>query len=87
MRDRKLYAKLPGITSSWVVRDVDVRLEKGEVEVFIGFGESSSATCPECGAECPGYDTRTRSWRHLDTMQYRTMLTADVPASSAGSMA
>ena len=25
------------------------------------------------------HDTRARSWRHLDTMQYSTVLTADVP--------
>jgi len=37
------------------------------------------ATCPECGKACRRYDTRTRTWRHLDTMQYRTLLTADVP--------
>ena len=36
-------------------------------------------TCPKCGATAPGYDTRQRKWRHLDTCQYKTMLVADVP--------
>lgn len=78
MRDRELYSKLLGIEAPWKVRDVDVRLEAGEVEVFIEHA-GSKLTCPACGAKCSGYDTRTRTWRHLDTMQFRTLLTADVP--------
>ena len=35
--------------------------------------------CPACGAACPGYDRRRRTWRHLDTMQYRTLVWAEVP--------
>lgn len=45
----------------------------------ISFDEGVGTTCPECGETCGRYDTRTRTWRHLDTMQYRTLLTADVP--------
>ena len=79
MRDRDLYAKLLQIEAPWYVRDVDTKLEEGLIEVFIGFDAKAEATCPECGAACPRYDVRTRSWRHLDTMQYRTVLTAEVP--------
>ena len=79
MRDRDLYAKLLGIESPWFVRDVVTQLEAGKIEVFIGFEDDGTATCPECGERCGRYDTRARSWRHLDTMQYSTVLTADVP--------
>ena len=79
MRDRDLYAKLLGIEAPWSVRDVDARLEAGEAEVRIGLAPKCRLACPECGVTCGKYDTRTRSWRHLDTMQYRTVLTADVP--------
>ncbi|MCU7880077.1 MAG: transposase family protein [Candidatus Thiodiazotropha sp. (ex Lucinoma aequizonata)] len=27
----------------------------------------------------PGYDTRKRSWHHLNTCQYKTILVADTP--------
>lgn len=79
MRDRDLYAKLLGIEAPWFVRDVDARLDAREVEVFISFDDAAKVTCPDCGASCGRYDSRTRTWRHLDTMQYRTLLTADVP--------
>lgn len=35
--------------------------------------------CPECGRPSPRYDKRTRQWRHLDTMQFKTLLEAEVP--------
>ena len=79
MRDRDLYAKLLGIDHPWRVRDVDARLDEAQVEVFIDFDATAELLCPSCGEACGKYDTRTRSWRHLDTMQYRTVLTADVP--------
>ncbi len=37
------------------------------------------STAAKCGKEVPGYDARTRRWRHLDTCQYLTILIADVP--------
>lgn len=79
MRDRDLYAKLLGIEAPWKVRDVDARLDAGEVEVFIVFDDAVDMSCPICGGASSRYDSRKRSWRHLDTMQYRTILTADVP--------
>lgn len=36
-------------------------------------------SCPECEQAAPGYDTRERRWRHLDTCQYKTWLVAQVP--------
>ncbi|MHB8252122.1 MAG: transposase family protein [Acidiferrobacter sp.] len=27
----------------------------------------------------PGYDTRPRRWRHLNTIQWKTFIEADVP--------
>ena len=79
MRDGDLYAKLLGIEKPWFVQAVDARLGEGEVEVRIELTPKARLACPECGAICGRYDKRTRSWRHLDTMQYRTVLTADVP--------
>jgi transposase len=79
MRDRDLYAKLLGIERPWWVRDVEPRLEAREVEIFISYDERVEVTCPICGTTCARYGTRTKQWRHLDTMQYKTLLTADVP--------
>jgi transposase len=77
MRDRDLYAQILGITSPWHVSDVRLDVPAGTVEVVVE--HRGQACCPQCGTACPGYDTRERRWRHLDTCQLRTMLVADVP--------
>jgi transposase len=76
MRDRELYAQLLGIESPWVVSRVELTSEAVEVYLESGAGK---LPCPECGAASARYDSRERRWRHLDTMQYRTVLVADVP--------
>lgn len=40
--------------------------------------------CPSCGKACPGYDTRQRSWRRLDTCQFKTIIEADGPRAECG---
>src|SRR5438132_8228380 len=79
MRDKELYATILGITRPWRVTDVELKPEDQQVKVFIEHDRKGPLLCPRCGVECPGYDTRTRTWRHLDTCQYRTLLVAEVP--------
>jgi transposase len=79
MRDRELYAKILGMTNPWEVEDVELDLEEHQVTVHVRYRTSARTPCPTCGADCPRYDSRERSWRHLDTMQYRTYLTTEVP--------
>lgn len=41
-----------------------------KVDVMIEY-TSAEGACPECGACCPRHDVRpSRTWRHLDTMQF-----------------
>jgi transposase len=79
MRDKDLYAQILGIKSPWQVSSVDLNVPEGEVTVQVEQEEGVRSCCPTCGKESPGYDSRTRRWRHLDTCQYKTILVADVP--------
>jgi len=78
MHDRELYRQILGIQPPWEVSEVDVDLPGSGVTVRIRHSVAGLA-CPQCGADCPGYDTRQRKWRHLDTCQYKTWLVAEVP--------
>lgn len=83
MPDGDLYAKLLGIEHPWWVRDVEPRFQDGEVEIFIAYDERAEVMCPICDVVCSRYGTRTKKpWRHLDTMQYKTLLTAAVPRAN-----
>ncbi len=79
MRDRDLYATILGLKAPWKVTDVDLDPKLELVAVKVEAGNRSVLICPECGKDCPGYDTRHRRWRHLDTCQYQTILEAEVP--------
>ena len=78
MHDRELYRQILGIQAPWEVSDVEVDLPGTGVTVHIRHS-GEGLVCPECSSRCPGYDTRTRKWRHLDTCQYKTWLVAEVP--------
>jgi len=80
MQDRQLYAQILGITTPWSVERVELKLDAGEVDVYLIDAGKAGWQCPECGKPCPIYDHEPlRGWRHLDTCQYRTMLYAAVP--------
>ena len=79
MQDHQLYQQLLGIEGPWKVVSVELRREEREVWVHVERSTRAGLQCPSCGKRGAGYDTRERRWRHLDTMQYRTILIAQVP--------
>ena len=78
------WAQLIGVQSPWEVREVELSHPDQEVRIHVVRGPRPRLRCPECDRVCGGYDTRERRWRHLDTMQYRTILIAQVPRVRCG---
>ncbi|WP_293681799.1 transposase family protein, partial [Thiolapillus sp.] len=72
MRDKDLYAQILGIKSPWQVSGVELALSEGEITVHVEQEEGVQHCCPTCGEVSPGYDSRKRKWRHLDTCQVTT---------------
>ena len=81
VRDTDLYAQILGVREPWTVTQVHLDMPGKRVEVTLEHRSGAALHCPECGAACPGYDTRHREWRHLDTCQFETVLIAEVPRS------
>jgi transposase len=84
MRDKDLYAAILNIRLPWQITSVDLDSKAEEVRVLIEAVQGTRFPCPQCQSVCPGYDTRRRSWRHLDTCQFKTVLIADVPRVECG---
>jgi transposase len=80
---QKHYALLLGIGSPWEVKTVALKLQEKKVEIELGWQWGAAAKCPECGRACSIHDCAPeRTWRHLDTMQFTTLIRARTPRSN-----
>ncbi|NOZ41392.1 MAG: transposase family protein [Planctomycetes bacterium] len=73
------YRLLLGLDAPWEVSEVSLSLEEKCVEIQL-VHRGGAVTCPECEAACGIADHGPeRTWRHLDTMQFETVLRARTP--------
>jgi transposase len=80
---QKHYALLLGVGSPWEVKTVDLKLGEKQVEIELGWQWGADARCPECGRACSIHDCAPeRTWRHLDTMQFMTLIRARTPRAN-----
>ncbi|MCP5020128.1 MAG: ISL3 family transposase, partial [Ketobacter sp.] len=80
MQDRELYRQLLGLREPWKVSEVKVDMGGQKIDVYIQWPPEKEALCPKCGKSYPLYDHRDeRRWRHLDTMQFETILHCRIP--------
>lgn len=78
MKDTKLYEAVLGLEPPWEVVDVQLNTTEKTVDVDV-VAKSRRLPCPVCSKSCPVYDTSPRQWRHLDTCQFQTLISANVP--------
>ena len=79
MQDTKLFETILGISKPWRIARVDLTTTEQRVDLRL---EHDPATwpCPECGTLLPVFDhAEERTWRHLDTCQFRTYVHAAIP--------
>jgi transposase len=77
---QKHYAQLLGVGSPWEVKAVELKLAEKKVEIEVGWQWGAAARCPVCGRDCSIHDCAPeRTWRHLDPMQFATLIRARVP--------
>jgi transposase len=80
MQDRELYQQILGLKNPWTVSQVNLSIERQQVDVFVEHPSGTKFCCPECDEMLPCYDhTAEREWRHLDSCQFKTILHARIP--------
>jgi len=73
---------LLGIGAPWRVKRAVLELAKNKVEIDVEWDPQVRVRCPQCDRECPRHDhAPERTWRHLDVMQFSTLIRARVPRS------
>lgn len=76
------YRLLLGLIPPWLVANVDLDPDKKLVEIVVEWPPDREVECPKCGRSCAIKDHREeRRWRHLDTMQFQTVIRSRVPRS------
>ncbi|NJM43546.1 MAG: ISL3 family transposase [Brachymonas sp.] len=80
MKDTTLYEHLLGIQTPWFVQSVDMAIEAQRITVRVALKSTqvwADPTCEHARAHIHGWSER--KWRHLDTCQFETLITARVP--------
>lgn len=76
------YGLLLGLIPPWAVVSVNLDVPGKKVVIDVDYPANERVPCPECGRECRIKDHREkRTWRHLDTMQFETLVTCRMPRS------
>jgi transposase len=78
------YGLLLGLMPPWAVVRVDLDLASKRLVLNVEYAPGAQVPCPEagCGRSCRVKDHREeRVWRHLDTMQFETLVKCRVPRS------
>lgn len=79
---RSHYVQLLGLTDPWTITSVDLDHDAKVLMIRVAWPDGQPVPCPDCSVPCPMANHREeRSWRHLDTMQFRTILTCRIPRS------
>lgn len=62
---------------------MELKRSEKKVQIELGWQWGSAARCPECGCECSMHDRAPeRTWRHLDTMPFVTLIRARTPRAN-----
>lgn len=76
MKDTEFFEQALGLVEPWRVKSVRMEVAARRVEVELECGKTAWGEGGE-RLHIQGYEERT--WRHLDTMQFETVLKARVP--------
>lgn len=76
--DASNIAKVLRLTKPWFVSDVSFDHEHELFNVTID-NTADKLRCPKCDKLCSRYDTRRSQWRHLNMMEYESVVVCDIP--------
>lgn len=79
MKTNQFFQVALGIDNPWYIKDVKLDKDINNLTINIDFEVGSKFNCPVCDEVCTVYDTRQKSWQHLNFWQYCCYLTARVP--------
>lgn len=86
MHDSELYRILLGVEAPWKITGVEMDAKAETITVRVELAPGARLACPDCGkADCTIKDRRERTWRHLDTCQFKTFVVSPLPRTDCAS--
>jgi transposase len=80
MQDFETFQAALGLKDPWFVAGSRFDAAAKRLDIDIAFDKRALFPCPACGRpQCPVYDARPLTWRHLNFWQHQTYLNARVP--------
>ena len=79
MKDTELYTQLLGISAPWSVGRVEVDMQQLRITVHVECAKGELWVDPQTQTRAHIHSWQERTWRHLDTCQLETLITAKVP--------
>ncbi len=77
---KEFFEMVLGLGPDWSVAEVTLNETADRVTLDLSLRSGAKVACRECGKPCSIYDRGVaREWRHLDTMQLKTVLRVRVP--------
>ena len=78
MQDKEFFSMALGLKTPWYVKDVLMDMAAQRVTIIVECRCGTAWVDPEAG-ELAIHSYEDRQWRHLDTMQFETIIAARVP--------
>jgi transposase len=76
----ELFQASLGLKEPWYVTDIRFNSEGNRIDIYIDFKKGAHFLCPSCQQqECGVYDTKDRTWRHMNFFQHAAYIHARVP--------
>jgi transposase len=73
------YADLLELQYPWVVEEIKTDHKNEKITIRVAFIKGEKPACPVCKKPCIVADHRERSFRHLNVMQYETLVLGSIP--------
>jgi len=73
------HRHLLNLSTPWDFRTVDMDIERQYVIIHVFWQTGIFAPCPESQELCSVRDEKSRMWRHLAIMQFKSFVQCDVP--------
>jgi len=80
VRDIDIFQQALGLTPPWKVVGSNFNVGNNRLDLYLDFPKGSTFSCSVCGeGDCKPYDTKKKTWRHLDFFQHKAYIHARVP--------